>query len=64
MYPSPSPAFVSYPALKIYADGGARDALNYNGPADHDDVFAALLAQLATRPESKGHVTAFERHSS
>jgi len=67
--PPPNPGLctamhvVSYPTLKIYADGAPKDAFNYGGAADHDDIFAALLAQLRARPESKAAVAAFEERS-
>ena len=54
----------SYPTVRLFQKGEAKDAFNWVGPADHEPLFNALLGWLRRTPEGAKVVTAFEARSS
>jgi hypothetical protein len=53
----------SYPTVRIFQKGGAKDAFNWVGPADHEPLFFALLGWLRRTSEGAKVVAAFEASS-
>jgi len=53
----------SYPTVRLFQRGGAKDAFNWVGPADHEPLFLALLGWLRRTPDGAAVVAGFEARS-